>query len=127
INTPRPPRKLTPSINTPEELLMNKTRRFGSEAMTVAVPGLASMERDVKLLITTFSLGLQVTKMKLLSVGLMEARSAEIVTKVPGATHMQSTVALLANISPGARRNRRIHRPTLSPEVANFMVFSLCV
>src|SRR5262245_48625899 len=125
MNTPRPPRKLTPSIKTPEELLMNNTRRLGLAATTVAVPGFALMERDVKLLITTFSLGLQVTKMKLLSVGFMDARAAVMVAKVPGATPLQSTVALLANISPGARRNSRIHRHTLNPEVANFMIFSL--
>src|SRR5215831_1593903 len=57
----------------------------------------------------------------------MDPKAAVMVAKVPGFTPIQSTVALLANINPGARRNSKRHRPTLKPEAANFMFFSLYV
>src|SRR5215831_10903517 len=127
INTPRPPLKLRPSIETLEEFWRLSERWIASVAVTVAVPGLALMDRFVKPKISTFSVVLQVTKMLLGPEGVMDAKAAEIVTKVPGFTPAQSTVTLLAWVSAGANSNNRLQRTTLNEEVANFILFSLLI
>jgi hypothetical protein len=85
------------------------------------------MDRLVKLKISTFSVVLQVTKMLLGPEGVMDAKAAVMVAKVPGATPTQSTVTLLAWVSAGAKRSNKLQRTTLNEEVANFILFlSLC-
>src|SRR5215467_7507478 len=124
INTPRPPVKLRPSIATLKEFWMLSGRWLPSVAVTVAVPGAALIDKFVKPKMSTFSVVLQVTKILLGPEGVMDARAAEMVAKVPGFTPAQSTVTSLACVSAGARSNNKLQRTTLNEEVANFILFS---
>src|SRR5258708_26058968 len=127
MTTPVPPLKMIPSMKIPFESVMFRLRRAGFAAVTVNGPG-GSAENMVKLenpTMSALSLELQVTLMSLGPAGVKDASAAVMVTNVPGATPVQSTVTLLANIRPGARRNSTIHRTNLDTKVGSFISFSL--